>query len=172
MDTHFAPAIRSEPSGLDFQINTVRDNPIIDSLLLMVDGLLAVLNENRQILAVNETLLHMLGVADAGEILGLRPGEAIGCVHAEKMPGGCGTSEYCASCGAAIAIVSALADVKPVERACAMTAAVKGGGVKHLYFRVKAYPISFNGEKILLLFSRISPISRNGLWRSAPFSTT
>lgn len=49
----------------------------------------AILNENRQVLAVNDLFVKKLGVDDPGETLGLRPGEAMQCVHAKGDPAGC-----------------------------------------------------------------------------------
>jgi hypothetical protein len=105
--TFFASPERAREGDLRRQIEEVSSNPVIDALVASVSGLLAVLNEHRQIVALNDTLLNAIGVKDSGEVLGLRPGEAIRCVHADELAGGCGTSRYCSTCGAAIAIVSA-----------------------------------------------------------------
>ncbi len=114
-------------------------------------GLLAVLNEHRQILAVNSSLLTMIGIEDARSILGLRPGEAVGCVHAHDMPGGCGTSQFCSSCGAAIAIVSSIAGDRTAERKCVMTVGLNGGKTE-ICLRVKASPILIEDTKLIMLF--------------------
>ena len=45
---------------------------MIDGLLESVQGLLAVLNEHRQILVVNQSLMTMLGVKNGDRLLGLR----------------------------------------------------------------------------------------------------
>ena len=52
METFFAPAERSSPDALKYQLEIVSCNPVIDGLLKTVSGLLAVLDEHRQILAV------------------------------------------------------------------------------------------------------------------------
>jgi hypothetical protein len=151
MDTFFALPERATLDEFKHCLSIINENIIFNRLLLMVDGLVAILNEHRQILAVNDNLLKILGIDDAKTILGLRPGEAIGCIHSEDMPGGCGTSEFCASCGAAIAIVSAIAQNTPVERMCAVTVS-KNGSQKEIYFRVRAYPIITDNQKLILLF--------------------
>jgi len=86
MKTYFAPAERAAPGELQKHIETASKNPVINELMNVVSGLLAVLNEQRQILAINEGLLQTLGIGDAGQILGLRPGEAVNCIHAHDMP--------------------------------------------------------------------------------------
>ena len=151
MQTHFATPERADTSELQSEIELVSKSPVVDALLASVSALLAILNEHRQIVALNELLLQTLGVKDAGRVWGLRPGEAIKCVHAHEMPGGCGTSRYCSTCGAAISIVSALATDKPVERKCAATVGSVDDPVE-VCFRVGATPFRLDGRRFVLLF--------------------
>ncbi|MCI0513510.1 sensor histidine kinase [candidate division KSB1 bacterium] len=149
--TFFAPAERVSADQLLAEIKIISENPVIDGLLHTIGGLLAVLNEQRQIVAVNETLIKMLGVTGQSQIFGLRPGEAIQCVHAQDSPGGCGTSKFCATCGAAIAIVSSLGINQPVEKECAISVQ-KNQAYEDLYLRVRSCPLSIYEQKFLLLF--------------------
>jgi hypothetical protein len=149
--THFAPAERAPADALQRDVEFASTNPVIDGVLRAVSGFLAVLNEHRQILTVNEALLRNLGIQDAGEVLGLRPGEAIRCVHADDFAGGCGTSKFCATCGAAIAIVACLGSGKPEERDCIATVRRDGEKVD-LYLRVRSCPVSYEGRRFVLLF--------------------
>jgi len=149
--TYFAPAERTPPPELASSIELISKNPLIDTLLTSVGGLLAILNEQRQIVAVNDALLKSMGVANADELFGLRPGEAIGCVHARDMPDGCGTSKFCSTCGAAVAIVSSLCTDQPVEQDCAATVERKGKP-EDLYFRVRAHAVTIEGCRFILLF--------------------
>jgi len=151
MDTYFAPAERLNKEELLKEIEFVSKNPIIDGLLHSVSGFLAVLNEHRQILSLNHSLLEMLGVDNVEEALGLRPGEALQCIHSCEMPGGCGTSQFCSTCGAAISIVSTLAKDLPVERECAITIE-KLNRKQDLFFRVRCVPITYDSKRFLLLF--------------------
>ena len=153
VETYFAPAARASDDALRRQIQIASRNPIIDTLMRVVSGLLAVLNEQRQILAVNDTLLERLGLEGAADVLGLRLGEAIRCTHADLGPGGCGTSRYCASCGAAIAIVTSLENNRAAERECAVTVQ-RDGQEADLYFLVRSEPMEFDGERFILLFLR------------------
>jgi hypothetical protein len=57
MDTYFAPVKRTEPHKLEKQILDIIDNPIMDALLKTAAGLLVVLNEDRQIVALNHTFI-------------------------------------------------------------------------------------------------------------------
>ena len=151
MDTCFAPPQRADRQTLAGQIDAVNHNPVLNSLLEIVDGLVAILNEHRQILALNHHLLHMLGIENPAEALGLRPGEAIGCIHADTGPGGCGTSGFCSTCGAAVAIVTSLSTSEPVERMCAITIR-KSDKTKDIFLRVRSQPLTIDSRKCLLLF--------------------
>ncbi len=151
MRTHFASPERLTDEELRNEIEIVSKNAIVDELLHSVSGVLAVLNEHRQILALNDALLNMLGITDFEEVLGLRPGEAVKCIHACEMPGGCGTSEFCSTCGAVISILSSLATGKTEEGKCALTIE-KNGTRQDLYFRVRCSPVDYDSRRYLLLF--------------------
>ncbi len=148
--THFAPAERLAPAEVRKQVEQVAHHALIEGLLGAVDGMIAVLNEQRQILAVNERLLESQGVPDAGVVLGLRPGEALGCRFSHEE-GGCGTGPLCSSCGAAISIVAAVAGNPPVERDCALSIE-RNGAVAELCLRVRAVPVTVEGTRLVLLF--------------------
>lgn len=150
MHTYFASPERASKSDLDAVVRLTASDPLISGLLHSVNGLLAVLNEQRQILALNDSLLRMLGIDVPEDALGLRPGEALRCIHAEEEPAGCGTTRFCPTCGAAVAIVSSLGLDKPVERLCALTAR-RGERLVDLAFLVKAQPITISGQRLLLL---------------------
>ncbi len=151
VQTYFAPPARANGRVLQRNIKAISNNAVIDTVMEVVSGLVAVLNEHRQILAINDTLLETLGIDNAGEVLGLRPGEAINCIHAHEEPGGCGTSKYCATCGAVIAIMSSLTTNKPEPRDCVVTVD-KDGQQADLFFQVRCCPIMFRKQRFLLLF--------------------
>jgi hypothetical protein len=163
MDTFFAPPERSPASEFEREVAAVSANPVIDGLMNMATGLVAVLNQRRQILAVNDVFLQTLGLKGADNLLGLRPGEAIGCAHAPKTPGGCGTGKFCASCGAALAIVTSLGRNRPVERTCAITTGPDDGRAD-LFLQVKACPIPFDRQRLVLLF--LQDITLQQQWAS------
>ena len=151
MDTYFAPAERVNEKEIATEIEIVSKNPLVSELLHSISGLLAVLDEHRQIVALNDSFLQMLGIDDPAKALGLRPGEALQCIHAHDEPAGCGTTKFCSTCGAAITIVSSLGQDKPVEKICALSAN-RGGKEVDIALLVKAHPIKINNKKFLLLF--------------------
>ena len=166
-DTYFAPAYRIERPELQQNIDLVSHSPVIDALMKCISGLFAVLNEQRQIVALNETLLKMLGINNPDEIFGSRPGEAIHCIHSDELPGGCGTSKYCSTCGAAISIVAALTNKKPEERKCVLTVE-KDGAQKEICFKVRACPFNIENQNFILIF--LQDITDQERWESLEMS--
>ncbi|PKK89148.1 MAG: hypothetical protein CVV64_15690 [Candidatus Wallbacteria bacterium HGW-Wallbacteria-1] len=150
-ETHFASPQRKTPSEISQMVTMVSNSELLTEIMKLSSGLLAVLNEDRQILAVNESFLHEMGISDPSSALGLRPGEAMQCIYSSTMDAGCGTSKYCSTCGAAIAIVSSLVRNSPVERDCCITLG-SDKKKKDLYFSVRCAPVRIGEEKFLLLF--------------------
>ena len=151
--TYFAPAERASPEEIAAQVRLITDSPVTDGILRAADSLLAVLNEQRQVVSVNEHLLEWLGIEDASTLLDLRVGEALGCVHAHEAPAGCGTTPFCMSCGQAIATVSALDTGNVIERKCVIQAN-RDGAPSDLCLSVRACPISVAGERFIALLLR------------------
>ncbi|MEN6439900.1 MAG: sensor histidine kinase [Syntrophobacter sp.] len=151
MDTFFAIAERASKSDIAAEIDIINTNHVMTGLLHSISGLLAVLNEHRQIVALNDSFLKLLGIEDPYESLGMRPGEALQCIYAQDGPSGCGTGRFCSTCGAAIAIVTSLGQNKPVERVCALTAK-RAATTIDLALMVRSHPIDIDGRRFLLLF--------------------
>jgi len=161
MDTYFAPAKRTEKRELKNQIADLSHNPIINALLKTTSGLLVVLNQDRQIVALNHAYIEKFGIKDIQEALGLRLGESLACIHAFKKPDGCGTTEYCSTCGAAIAIMSAFQDNITTEQICALVSD-KGGTESDICLQVKAEPIELEGQRWLLFYAQ--DITQQQFW--------
>lgn len=153
LTTHFATPQRVSDRELAAEVKIVSDNPVVLGLLTSVRGLLAILDENRQIVALNDTFLKMLGVHDIQQLLGLRPGEALHCIHAEEEPGGCGTSRFCSTCGAAVAIVASLGGSVPVERTCAATV-LRDNRPVDIVLAVRSQPIDISKKRFLLILAQ------------------
>src|SRR3954471_13075995 len=103
-NTFFAPAGRASTANLQEDAEKFLH---ADSLRKMLDGLpdyALVLNRHRQVVACNSLVLETFSHNDMGEVLGKRPGEIVGCIHAATGPDGCGTDLHCSTCGAVAAI--------------------------------------------------------------------
>ncbi|EPR40775.1 putative PAS/PAC sensor protein [Desulfovibrio sp. X2] len=107
MKTFFAPPERLGQKELKRQYEAFREYHCTD-MVNSLPALVLVLNENRQIVFANRSLLELTGGARIDEVLGKRPGEVLGCVHASESEGGCGTTPFCAECGAVRAILSSI----------------------------------------------------------------
>jgi hypothetical protein len=149
--TCFAPAARKSGSDLTNDITHATTNAFVSGLMSIANGLFAVLNDKRQVVALNDSFIKLLGVEDSGQILGLRPGECVHCIHACEMPGGCGTSEYCSTCGAVVSIITAMETRQPQERTCALTVEKDHQNID-LYFSVRSCPLVIDDSLYVLLF--------------------
>lgn len=113
--TCFAPAERADAQQVAAQAELFVQDRAVRELLDSVPTLLAVLNEQRQIVFSNQALLDFLAAADETLGRGLRPGEVFNCANAHLMPGGCGTAEACRNCGAVNAILAGLCERSDVQ---------------------------------------------------------
>ncbi|NLD38630.1 MAG: hypothetical protein GX654_17355 [Desulfatiglans sp.] len=151
MDTYFASPEMTDDKELSHEIGIVSNDPVMTGLLHSISGILAILDENRQILAVNDSFLKLVGIDDQREILGLRPGRVLQCVYSDDGPSGCGTTKYCSTCGAAIAIVSSLGQNISEQRICALSAN-RDGKIIDIALLVKSHPIMIGSKRFILLF--------------------
>jgi signal transduction histidine kinase len=161
MDTYFAPAERTERRKFKNQINDVSCNPIMNTLLETMTGLLVVINEDRQIVALNQAILDMIGITDPEEALGLRLGESLKCIHATAAPAGCGTTPACATCGAVIAMMAAIQDNRMDEQICALTSE-RDGVAGDICLLVRAHPIQIENNRWILIFAQ--DITKQQFW--------
>jgi len=96
-------------------------HPITRQLLDGIPGSVVVLNQHRQIVFANQTLLTVLAVKDLASIRGMLPGEALRCAHASESRG-CGSTEFCGRCGLARAVLLSLAGSRHVDECRIMKA--------------------------------------------------
>jgi signal transduction histidine kinase len=118
---------------------------VLREVLATVPDLVLVVNPLRQVIFANRAVLELVDRTEE-DIRGLRPGELVGCIHSETMPGGCGTSEACQTCGAVAAILAA-ADGREAEREARLTL-MSGASVD---LRVKAQGIRVKGEELTVV---------------------
>ncbi|WP_022669374.1 sensor histidine kinase [Desulfospira joergensenii] len=161
MDTYFAPVQRTDRRKFKNQISSISQSPVMNALLQTAAGILVILNEDRQIVALNHVFLEKLGIRDINEVLGFRLGESLNCIHAHKKPAGCGTTEFCPSCGAAIAMMSAIRENKTKEQICALVSD-KNGKTSDICLRVKAEPIQADGQRWIVIYAQ--DITQEQFW--------
>lgn len=151
--TEYASAERSDPIQLDLQYSLLKDQPHLKGFLDAVPEVYLVLNDNRQIVFANKAMLKYIGKNHSREILGLRPGEALGCKHSFVNKGGCGTSEFCRNCGAVNAILNSLKGVEDIQE-CRIEEKFDGESAD---FRIWTTPYKI-GDELFAIFA-ISDIS-------------
>lgn len=151
METYFATPLRNDDNALKDKIDIINKSHLMEVFLNSICGLLAIVDEQRQLISINKKYLELLGIKNSEELLGLRQGEIISCVHAQEAPCGCGTTQFCRTCGAAIAMATSLAENKPVEKYCAIKTEYEGK-FTDLYLQIKCQPIVIEETKFMLLF--------------------
>lgn len=145
--TRFAPADRAPGDVIARQRDLVFDLPLLRQLFDAVTESVVILNKERQIVFSNKGLAELIGVTDQTALHGLRPGEALTCIHAAQSPGGCGTTDFCAECGAIGAILASQTGREEVRESKLLR---KGSG-EALDLLVKASPLEIKGEQFTVL---------------------
>jgi signal transduction histidine kinase len=125
-------------------------NPFANLLLEAAGGCLLVLNPQRQILAANSELLEAIGLHEGDALIGLRPGEALHCVHADEGPHGCGTSATCACCGAVLAILAAQTERKATDGECRVLMR-RDGRLAAAEFQIRVTPLAHGEDTFLAM---------------------
>lgn len=142
LPTRFSPAERGSREMIDRQAAMFFDAVLTTEVLEAMPEVVTVLNGYRQIVYANRKLLDMLGITHMTTVLGQRPGEVLSCAHAAESDGGCGTTEFCSTCGAVKAILVSQAGQANMQE-CRITR-VNGDA---LDLRVYATPLEVKGEQ-------------------------
>jgi signal transduction histidine kinase len=118
--TQFAPAERLSSKEIQAQSAFFSSLPYLRQLADGLPTIFVALNKHRQIVFGNQALADLAGKRRPEELYGLRPGEALHCIHSYETEGGCGTTEFCSTCGAARAIVAAIGGKRNMQE-CRIT---------------------------------------------------
>jgi signal transduction histidine kinase len=118
--TEFAPAERVSIEVVQRQAADVAESNEARTLLNVMQNVVLILNQQRQIVFASDNMLNLMSAPEYERILGLRPGEALNCIHARENAGGCGTTEFCSQCGVVKAILKSLQGQRGVEE-CRIT---------------------------------------------------
>ncbi len=144
--TYFASPERASQESLQEQQHLISQQELVKKFLNSVPDIIAVLNENRQIVYANQALTTMLGLNDTTEVCGLRVGEAVDCIHAFELEGGCGTTEFCRVCGAMRAILAGQKGQSDVQEC-----RIQRRDGSALDLRVWASPLTLENENLTIL---------------------
>lgn len=140
LETHYLPAERSSAAQIQESAELLAANKLLTSMMETMPGGAVVLDENHQIVAINKVLCGFLGFDNPEELLGVRPGELLGCKLPPTMPGGCGTTEACRECGLVNTVVEAIETNKTKQGECRI--ALASGDALDLAIGATAHNIS------------------------------
>jgi hypothetical protein len=158
--TKFASSQRKSQNQVIEENKSLINIPYLKEVLDVLPNLSAILNEERQAIYVNQNVLDFLGIKDINDILGERPGEIFGCIHSDKEPGGCGTSENCRFCGAVNSIIRAQLSKAKITDECRISS-IRGGINTSFDLEIIATPVVFAGQNcIVLTLNDISSLKR------------
>ena len=147
LPTKYLPAEKASAVEVERHHKMLRLSPLVAEAL---DGMInfgLILNRQRQAVFINKALADYLEGHGITNPIGERPGSLFGCIHAAETPGGCGTTDACRRCGAALAIVEALAG-KTAARECRILSRKSG---EELDLRLRVQPFKYAGEDFLLM---------------------
>ena len=142
LHTDFAPAERAGQGILARQSRLLADQHLVQQLFDSVSEIILILNQQRQIVFCNRRFAELAGLPDAHAVYGMRPGEALGCVHAADGQGGCGTADFCSACGAVRAILGSQNGQEEVQEARVL----RNGQAEALDLLVRATPMQVDGD--------------------------
>jgi PAS domain-containing protein len=115
LKSDYASAERASEQEIQEDVLYLNNLPIIQEFLNIIPDVFLILNTNRQIVYANQIVIDMLSLKSPDDIYGLRPGEALHCIHSNITEGGCGTTIFCRYCGAVNAILKSQTDPKNIH---------------------------------------------------------
>ena len=148
LKTAFLPAERTPIEQLHAQARAFTEHPYLDEIVSAVPDMVMVLNAQRQIVYANRALLDFAGYDTVDDIIGLRVGELLGCLHAFEREAGCGTTPFCQYCGAAQAVMASLHGQHAVQE-CHLNIAAERSP-HSIDLRVWTRPLTFNDARFTL----------------------
>ena len=106
VDSFFASVGRDGLRELQSATVLLQGVPLLQEIVDAMPIPVTVLNQKGQVLLMNRRACHWLGVG-VDCALGKRHGDLLCCLHSQEGSDGCGTSQHCRSCGAAVSISTA-----------------------------------------------------------------
>lgn len=158
--TQLALAARLNKQEINRQAARVARTPLLCNHLDMIPDAIMILNDKHQIVFANNAALTILNVVKRKDLYGMRPGEALHCIHANESEHGCGTTTFCRACGAVKSILIAFQGTLSVED-CHIN--ITDGHLPY-DFRVTTSPYFFADERfVMIVLNDISNEKRRGV---------
>jgi nitrogen-specific signal transduction histidine kinase len=134
---------------IENQSKAIAGNRQLLDVLDSFPGFVLVLNQTRQIVFANQAFLRFLGATSVAQVLGKKPGDALACEHAVQSILGCGTTEFCTTCGAAKATPPMHQPINEATQECRIR---QEGSGKAFDFRVQTAPFPGGDDSLHLFF--------------------
>jgi K+-sensing histidine kinase KdpD len=141
----FDPAERKTPDELKYQVDIFSQNRFLIDLIDSLSQILVVLNTERQIIYANKHYYDFCGIPVTQSIIGVRPGEAINCIHAFLTAEGCGSTDYCKTCGAANALSESQKGIQSIKECRILTKSLESKNIL-----VTSTHYKYNGEEFTI----------------------
>jgi hypothetical protein len=155
--TEFASPYRNSAVQIKEQAEYFIEDGVFSAFLNTVPTFLLVVNENRQIVYANEAVKKLFPGDPYDIIYGKRPGELLNCSYFTESIHGCGTTKFCAKCGAVKSILSSLSGLENNDE-CRIIQAPDGSA---LDLRVWTKPLRIkDANYVIFAFTDISDEKR------------
>jgi signal transduction histidine kinase len=118
---------------------------VLSRILDAMPSICMIVTRDRQIIYANKAMVDAVGAADSFALCGLRPGEALRCIHSSEAADGCGGAEACTTCGSLDAVLAGNTEQSPREFRITRI------GEEVMDARIWAAPIEVRGEAYTLL---------------------
>ena len=123
------------------ELSTIFDN--IPIIMFLVD-------RERRVHRVNKAMMAFAG-RSAQDMLGLRGGEALRCLHALDSPDGCGFGDDCQTCITRKTVLDTFKTGKGNLHIEASLPFDLGSGQQDIFFHLSTSPIDISGEEMVLV---------------------
>ncbi|MFX0021855.1 MAG: ATP-binding protein [Candidatus Hermodarchaeota archaeon] len=149
-DTHFAPAKRKNPEEIRKEAKKFFQT-YFEEILNSIPNITFIVNKERQVVFLNQTVIQLFGIQNIEEALGSRPGEIFNCIHSQDYIHGCGTGKNCRYCGAVYAVLQSLKTDKIISSEARITSNIDGNLIS-FDLMVTAKPFSLKEKKFVMVF--------------------
>ncbi len=109
-----------------------------------------IIDEDTNVNKVNDVMSKLVGKEDA-KIIGIQPGDGLGCVHSFNDKGGCGKGEYCSQCILRNTIGSVLTSGKAVNGAETQAVFLIDDKEVELWLEVSVEPLEVEGKRCVVV---------------------
>ncbi len=147
--TSATPVSRHSKAAIEARHAVFERDALIRELIETYPDAVVLLDEHRQIVLANDEALRLFRYRSIEEVLGMRPGEALNCVHAGETADGCGSAQACRHCGLVHTVRSSQRQNQRIAADCCITSTVDGATFYEI--RATASPVILDGTPVSLV---------------------